>query len=244
MSRSARSLARTAPIAALLVLAACGVEATTPQAISSGSGVGIPTTTTVPCSPEDSGGGTGGAVGSSDPACVDTDAPKPPKTTTSSTSTTTTEPGPDEQAYIDAMERALDGDQSLGLSSDGDEAACAAPRWIDALQAERLADAGLEPSDLVRSDLSEEFQRIIDLDEATEMVSALTDCGVDLKTTLAGAMADGALLDSDQRACFIGKLPDGFIENLLAVSLADGRQALDADPAFSDPITDAASACR
>lgn len=228
-------------VAALVLLGSCGVDVTETGA----PGPSGATTTTVDCSPTDEGGsGTGGAVGSSDvdPAC--TDGPTP---TTEPERTTTTEPREadvDVDAYEDAMIDSLTNSDDLGLPIGAVEAQCIGPAWVDAIGAENLADFGVDPEDLVDGDVSDAFEELIDRPAAEDMVTAFGDCGIDVKEALVADIAADAGLTDEQTACFADELPDGLIEEILAISLADGSDALDDEPDLAEPITDAAFACQ
>lgn len=232
--------------AAALVLGSCGIEASETNA----SGPIAPTTT-VDCSASDDGGsGTGGTVGSGDidPAC--TDAPTPPTEPDPepdpepTTTTEPPEPDVDVAAYEDAMVQSLFSSEELGLPVDEDQAVCIGPQWVESIGAENMADFGLEPEDLIDGDVSDAFEELIDLPVAQDMVQTLNDCEVDVTGALVDDIASDAGLTDEQAACFADELPDGFIEEILAISLADGRDALDADPDLAEPISDAALACR
>lgn len=125
-----------------------------------------------------------------------------------------------------------------------DQADCIAPRWVDALGHGRLADASIDPGTLANGNVAAALEELIDLPEATEMVAALTDCGIDLQAALVTEIGSDGKLTADQVQCMVDSLPDGYIEDLVAISLADGRDALDADPSLKEPLVDAVTACR
>ena len=257
MSRSDRSSAGLLLVLAVTLVAllgACGVDTGNSGALAAGSGSG---TTTVPCKEDPGGGGTGGIIGSGDgdPACTPTSpttAPGPttttrPPTTTEPDRTTTTTSGngtePDEQSYVDAMV------ESLGSPSDGDllitrsQAECIGPQWVEIIGAQDMFDAGIEPDDLIGTDVTEQLKDVIDRSMADQLVSVMADCDFDTQNVIIDGIAKGADLTPDQADCFAGKIPDGFGERLLVVALDEGAQGLDNDPNLSKTLTDAADAC-
>lgn len=226
--------------AALVLLGSCGVDATENGATS-------PTTTAVDCAPSDEGGsGTGGAVGSSDvdPACTDGPTPTTEPEQTTSTTTEPSVPDVDVEAYEDAMIDSLTNSDDLGLPIGAGEAACLGPAWVEAIGAEDLADLGVEPEDLVVGDVSDAFEELIDRPVAEDMVAAFGACGIDVEDALVAEIAAEAGLTDEQTACFADELPDGLIEEVLAISLSDGSEALDAESDLAESIADAAFTCR
>jgi len=228
---------------------ACGVEAqdgaTTVGAVEPDTSTTAPK---VPCG--DEGGSTaGGAIGGDEaPGCSPDPSPDPQVTTTTEdepveTTTTIDEGGGDEQAYVDALTSQLRDDDTFGDLS-ADQATCIAGGWVDALGADDLSAAGIDPDDLVSGDIREDLGDVLDEGTATEMISALGDCGVDVDQLLADQLRSGGSVPADKVDCIIGALPDGYVEQLLATSLSGGRDALDADPTLKEPLIDAAKSCR
>lgn len=237
-------------VAAVCLLGACGVDIDD-SASGLGTGPGATTSTTIECEPGETGGdgSTGGTIGSdgADPNCTPgtTTGTEPDATTTTSEpeTTTTTETEDDEDAYVESMNEALRKSEAIGFPITTDVAECAAPTWVDILGVDNLIDAGVEPEDLVGKDISEEIQSIIDRSDATELVEALVDCGFDVDTTIIGGIAEEGGLTDEQADCFADALPDGFATKLLAVSIAEGTDGLDADPDLADTIKLAAAGC-
>lgn len=245
----------TAAAIALLVTstaAACGVDASEDAGSPLTGGTATTTTSTEPCTDPGGtdGGNTGGTVGADDqlPDCSDptptTDDPTP--TTTEDRTTTTTEgTGADEQAYVDALASQIVGRDDLGVPVTSDQADCIAPEWITTLDPDRLDEAGIYPETLAgREVVFEVLDELIGRPEATEMVAALTGCGIDLKVALATVLAANGNLTDDQVQCVVDALSDDYIAEVVAISLADGRDALDNEPGLTEPLTDAAAACQ
>lgn len=266
-SKPRRTRLATATLAVLLVssLGACGIDATEGRsnAFAGGSPLGGSTTTsTAPCADDGdsgtNGGNTGGTVGADDqpPACADptttttkdrTTTITEDRTTTTTedrTTTTTEDPIADEQAYVDVLASSLVGRDDLGEPMTRDQADCIAPRWVDALGHQRLLDASIEPGALADGNVAAALEELIGRPEATDMVAALTECGIDLQAALVTEISKDGNLTDDQVQCIVDALPDGYIENVVAISLADGREALDAEPGLTEPLVDAATACR
>lgn len=229
-------------LALLLVPAAasCGV-ATNDQAVKVVDGgdttTALKTTSTLPACPE--GNDTGGAIGTNDDptACA-----KPDRVTT-----TTTEPTPgsgdDEAAYVEAMAASAKASQDLGIPMSDDEATCIGEKWVDTLGVSEIANTGVEPDELASGELSELFGDLIGRGEAKELVSALTDCGLDLERAFAKEIGSASGASKEQVACILDAFPEGYIEKIMAITLADGSGALDSEPGLSDPITEAVNGC-
>lgn len=243
--------------------AACGVEVS-----ASGGGGSDPTdpstTIPVPCAPEppsddDGGGDTGGSVGgggdATEPDCVPEPSPTTEPTPTTepedptTTTTTTTEPDEpdpdpgDEQAYVDAIADSIAGGDTGDLRLTDEQAGCLAPGWLDAIGLTALVDAGIEPEDLRSGDLADDLQELLDRDQAAEMVASFDRCGVDLdELFLNSLVADGERPEEEIR-CLVDALPEGYVDELLTISLADGDEALDEDPALAETLTDAYARC-
>lgn len=249
--RRTRLAAGTLAVLLASSLVACGVDATegTSNAPGGGSPIGSTTTTTAPCADNgggDDGGNTGGTVGADDqlPECAPTPTTGDTTTTTEDTTTTTEGTDTDRQAYVDALASSIVGRDDLGVPVSSDQADCLAPRWIDALDPARLADADIDPETLGgRNVVYEVLQELIGRPEATEMVSALTDCGLDLEGALITEIGSRGTYNDEEVQCIVDSLPDGYIEKVVAISLADGRDALDAEPGLTEPLTDAVLGC-
>lgn len=252
-SKPRRTRLATGSLVVLLAsfLVGCGIDATDGKSntLAGTSPIGGSTTTTLaPCT--DTGGGgtddgnTGGTVGADDqsPECAPTPTTEDTSTTTTEDTTTTT--GTFEDAYVDALASSLVGRDDLGEPISRDQADCIAPRWVDALGHERLVGASIHPGTLANGNVAAALKELIGRPEATDMVAALTECGIDLQSALVTEISRDGNLTDDQVQCIVDSLPDGYIEQLVAISLADGRDALDADPSLKEPIIDAASTCR
>ncbi len=266
MYPSAPRRARTARLATALVLASllagCGIDATDGAVSTFGGGSPTPApTTTAPLPPCDDseGGDTGGTVGVDDepPTCSkpsDTTTPNNETTTTDPDSPTTTEPdttttvidsgstGAD--GYVEALAASLAGSEDLGAPVSVEQAECVAPRWVATLDPAVLADLGISPDELADGDIATELDEVIAMPEATEMVAALTDCGIDLQTSIIEEIGAENDLTVEQMECIVDALPVGYIEDLVVIGLAEGSDALDSDPALAEPLTDALIACQ
>lgn len=261
MHPTAPRRARPARLATALVLAfflaACGIDATDGAASSFGDGSPTPgptTTTPLPPCDDTEGGDTGGTVGVDDepPTCSepsDTTNPTTPtdETTTTEPYTTTpaTDGGPtDAVAYVEALADSLAGSEDLGAPVSVEEAECIAPLWVDTLDPAALADLGISPEDLADGDISTELDAVIGRPEATEMVAALTGCGIDLQESIIEEIGTENELTDEQLQCIVDALPEGYIDELVIIGLAEGSDALEDDPALAEPLTDALIGCQ
>ncbi|CAN5585958.1 hypothetical protein BH10ACT1_BH10ACT1_20480 [soil metagenome] len=249
--RHVRSVALVAALLLAPLAVACGVDAKDGESVTVGE-VAPDTTTTAPCvEAGDDDPDTGGAVGGGDDLPTCGSDPAPEKTTTTGAddpdeTTTTTgsdEEGPDQQAYVDSLSRELGSDDTFGdLGSD--QAECIAENWIDILDPQVLQDSGISPQDVVTGDIDEALADIIDDDIAADLIGSLGGCDVDVDEILAEELRSGDDVPADKVDCLIAALPDGYVEQLLAISLAGGRDALDDDPSLQEPLVDAAAQCQ
>lgn len=249
--RSHTSLALAVTTGLLVLLSACGVDAG--PAASGLPGPVDPTTTTLPDCPDD-GVGTGGAIGSGNPdlACKAPTPPDPGPTTPDPdpnpdpdpTSTTIGGSDPDEDAYVEAMIESLAKGSDADLAISPDQAACIGPEWVDRIGVQEMSDAGIAPDDLLDGDVTEQLKDVIDRTLAEDLVGVMSDCGFDAEQVIIDGIVKGADLSPEEADCFVGRLPDGFGEQLLIVGLDGGTGGLDADPDLGDAIRDTATACQ
>lgn len=238
-----------------LAAASCGVEVGDGPLAGGTAPEGSSPTVTAPlppCTPDEAGG-TGGAIGLDDldPTCEpldETTTTTEPDEDGGDDTTTTTEAddeqqGSPDQVYLDAMIESLRESDSEDLQFTDEQAECLAPQWLETITVDALREADITPEDLASDDVSVDLAPILDQDQGREMVDAFGDCGVDLETVFVeGLSADGSI-EADQAACLADALPDGYVEQLFAITLADGDEALDEDPALAETLTDAYLGC-
>lgn len=154
-----------------------------------------------------------------------TTAPGVTLSSTAGDPTTTTvapvEPGTAEE-YAAALQASLVDDPDNAQLMDAEEAACIAPRWIEAITPERLGGAGLAPDDLRSQRSMAAIVRVgLSVEEAEGLVDEMGACGVDVRTRWVESMAttDGAA-SSESKACLEENLSADLIDRMAAVGLS------------------------
>lgn len=156
--------------------------------------------------------------------------------TTSDDETTTTTSGdasgngsgdgtPDEQAYVDAMEESLR--PSSGSPMSEDQARCLAPRLIEILDPERLADAGVEPDELHTAGGLDVPGIDLEEDEANAMYDSYGECDIDMRAVFLDGVLAGSGLDAEEIACVESVVTDDKIRALMVGMTMVGEEAVD-----------------
>jgi hypothetical protein len=135
----------------------------------------------------------------------------------------------DAQPYVDAMIESFDNSDPDELQIDREQAQCLAPRWVEAIGPERLAEAGIEPEDfssdqdvdLSSADLSE--------DDGNEMYDAFEACGIDVKTVFVQSMATDEDLSAEDTECLEGAIDDDLLRRILVTTFVEGEGAIEED---------------
>ena len=133
------------------------------------------------------------------------------------------------QPYVDAMIESFDNSDPDELEIDREQAQCLAPRWVETIGPDRLAEAGIEPEDfssegdvdLSTADLSE--------DDGNEMYDAFEACGIDVKNLFVQSMANDEELSTEDVECLEGAIDDDLMRRILVTTFVEGEDALDQD---------------
>ncbi len=170
-------------------------------------------------------GALAGCGGSSDEATTTTTSTVEEETTTTGPAATTEAKDPSELTRDDYV-AAVVSNLSTGSADDlqlviaPDQAACIAPKWVDAITvdllrenevtAEELSDPGFSGSDLG-----------MDLSQGEAMVDAFGECDVDIVELFATAFAGG--LGEETQACVAENADPALIRALLAKTYSTGQ---------------------
>jgi hypothetical protein len=135
----------------------------------------------------------------------------------------------DAQPYVDAMIESFDNSDPDELQIDREQAQCLAPRWVETIGPDRLAEAGIEPEDfssdedvdLSTTDLSE--------DDGNEMYDAFEACRIDVKNLFVQSMATDEELTAEDAECLEGAVDDDLLRRILVTTFVEGEDALDRD---------------
>ena len=230
-----RSAALGLALALVTTLGACGVKSSNDLASDTTSATTAPDRTTAPDKT------------TTTTTADDTTTTEARTTTTAATSTTVAGGGATQKAYTTRLAAALVSKDKGDLPITPAQSVCLAPRWVAILGYGRLVQLGVTPEQLGTgngADTSSALNTLIGRPEARRMVAAFGLCGINLQQVFVDSIgADSGLTDA-QKTCLVGKLPKGYIDTLLVISLADGAAALSADSELSSTLTNAAAACR
>ena len=135
----------------------------------------------------------------------------------------------DAQPYVDAMIESFDNSDPDELQIDREQAQCLAPRWVEAIGPERLAEAGIEPEDF-SSDQDVDLSTVgLTEDDGNEMYDAFEACGIDIKNVFVQSMATDEELSAEDAECLEGAVDDDLLRRILVTTFVEGEDALDQD---------------
>ncbi|HWJ64080.1 MAG TPA: hypothetical protein VNS19_19075 [Acidimicrobiales bacterium] len=118
-----------------------------------------------------------------------------------------------------------------------EEAACVAPRWVDAITVEALRASGTAPDEVGDFDIT-----LIDPDpdRGQVMVDALTDCGIDVVAVVAQSFA--AQSDTELQACAEREIDPELAEALLVTGFG-GAGEDEISTAYAKVMSQLSDAC-
>lgn len=174
------------------------------------------------------------------------------ETTDETTTTTEADSGADGEkaAYIDAVADAMREADDSDFPIDDEQSDCLAPKWVDAIGYETLIEVGVTPEVLGGTedgDDDADFEDVVDRPRAEKLIAAFGDCGIDLEELFYDGLASDGSATPDQVDCLRGRLPDGFVQDLMITTMdnGDGPEAdsPEEDPNLERQLTDAFMAC-
>jgi hypothetical protein len=173
----------------------------------------------------------------------DTEVSPAPTDSTGSTGSTGSATSPDAQAYVDAMIDSFDNADPAELQIDREQAQCLAPRWVEILRPERLAEEGIEPEDFAAEgdvDLS-----VVGLSEAegNELYDALGACDIDVRNLFIQSLTAGEDLSEDEVQCVDDAIDDDLLRRIMVTVLVKGDDALNENQQLANEMTEAISEC-
>ena len=142
------------------------------------------------------------------------------KTTTTAKATTTADPGSDADraAYVEALTTGLSsGDEAVDLVVGKDEAACIAPKFVDAMTVATLKEKDVDPKDMAEPGWDSSGLGLSKAQGAA-MVDAFEPCGVDIYEKFVAALTGG--FTDEQVACASENLDEDLARDLLVVTFA------------------------
>ena len=125
------------------------------------------------------------------------------------------------------------------------QAACVAAKWVNIFQPERLDAAGVEASELRRAGgLDDKVAQVALSDaEITKLVEAFGDCEVDLRDSYITSITEGVSISEADRTCLSEAFSSQLIDEMMALQITKGAEAVDDDPKMAGEVFAALSSC-
>ena len=125
------------------------------------------------------------------------------------------------------------------------QAACVAAKWVNIFQPERLDAAGVKASELRRAGgLDDKVAQVALSDaEITKLVEAFGDCEVDLRDAYITSITKGVTISEEDRTCLSEAFSSELIDEMMALEITKGVQAVDDDPKMAGDVFAALSSC-
>jgi hypothetical protein len=133
------------------------------------------------------------------------------------------------QPYVDAMIESFDNSDPDELQIDREQAQCLAPRWVETIGPDRLAEAGIEPEDFSSDEDVELSTAGLSEDDGNEMYDAFDACGVDVSNVFVQSIATDEDLSAEDTECLEGALDDDFLRRVLVTTFVEGEDAIEQD---------------
>ena len=147
--------------------------------------------------------------------------------------------------YVSAFTTSLVNDGVGEVQLNRVQAACVAAKWVNIFQPERLDAAGVKPSQLRRKvgvDVKVAQVALSDR-EIAKLVGAFGECAVDLRKAYIDSITEGTTLSEADRNCLSDALSGQLIDEMMALEITKGTQAVDDDPKMSGQLFAALSSC-
>jgi hypothetical protein len=184
------------------------------------------------CGDDDDDDGAGTTSGESEVA----------STTTGSTSSGTAASA-DAQAYVDAMIESFDNADPDELQIDREQAQCLAPRWVEVMGPDRLAEAGIQPEDFAAEGDVDLSAVGLTEDDGNELYDAFAACDIDVKTLFVDGFTSGRGISAEDRECFADALDDDLLRRIMVTTLVEGEEALSQDEELSGDLFSVFAEC-
>jgi hypothetical protein len=156
--------------------------------------------------------------------------------TTAGSASSGTAGSADAQAYVDAMIESFDNADPDELQIDREQAQCLAPKWVDAIGADRLAAAGIQPRDFGAEgdvDLSEVG---LSEDDGGAMYDAFGECDIDVKTLFVESFSAERDVSEEDKDCLSDAMSDDLLRRIMVTTFVEGEEALNQDEELSGEL--------
>jgi hypothetical protein len=192
------------------------------------------------CGDDDDDAG-GDDVEVSEPESEGTEAPVAPATTGASASTAG-QASPDAQAYVDAMIESFDNSDPEELQINRGQAQCLAPRWVETIGPDRLAEAGIQPREFADDDVDLSTVGLTE-EDGGEMYDAFAACDVDVKGLFVESLATEQDLSPRDAQCLEGAFEEDLLRRIMITTFVEGEEALDQDEELSGELIGVFAEC-
>ena len=149
----------------------------------------------------------------------------------------------DAQAYVDAMIDSFDNADPGELQIDRDQAQCLAPKWVETMGPDRLAEAGIQPEDFAAEGDVDLSTVGMTKDDGNELYDAMGECDIDVKTLFVESFASDQDLSAEDRECFANALDDDLLRRIMVTTLVEGEEALNQDEELSGDLIGVFAEC-
>jgi hypothetical protein len=140
------------------------------------------------------------------------------------------------QPYVDAMIESFDNSDPEELQINREQAQCVAPRWVETIGPDRLAEAGIEPRDFAEEGDVDLTTVGLSDEDGGEMYDAFGACDIDVKNLFVESMTTEQELSEEDAACLRDAFPDDLLRRIMITTFVEGEDALDQDEELSGDL--------
>jgi hypothetical protein len=142
----------------------------------------------------------------------------------------------DAQAYVDAMIESFDNADPDELQINREQAQCLAPRWVDAIGADRLAAAGIQPRDFGAEGDVDLTEVGLSEDDGNAMYDAFGECDIDVKAVFVESFSADRDVSEDDKNCLADAMSDDLLRRIMVTTFVEGEEALNQDEELSGEL--------
>jgi hypothetical protein len=151
--------------------------------------------------------------------------------------------GADAQAYVDAMIESFDNSDPDELQIDREQAQCLAPRWVEAIGADRLAEAGVEPRDFAEEGNVDLATVGLTDNDGNAMYDAFGECDIDIKTLFVESFSADRNVSEEDQDCLADAMSDDLLRRIMVTTFIEGEEALNQNEELSGELFAVFSEC-
>ncbi len=144
--------------------------------------------------------------------------------------------GADAQAYVDAMIESFDNSDPEELQINREQAQCLAPRWVEAIGADRLAAAGIEPRDFAAEGDVDLTEVGLSDEDGNAMYDAFGECDIDVKTVFVESFSAERDVSDEDKDCLTDAMSDDLLRRIMVTTFVEGDEALNQDEELSGEL--------